>query len=544
MLLLNEEVKGNVIASEHTGWIVDLFARTTFRGRVRVQDGKIESIVHDESVEGTAYILPGFVDAHVHIESSLLVPSEFARMAVLHGTVATVSDPHEIANVCGMDGVQYMLNNAASVPFTFAFGAPSCVPATTFETAGAEISVADVEALLRMDQIYYLSEMMNWPGVLHDDTVVLEKLRLARHYQKPADGHAPGLRGDAAKKYAGHGITTDHECFTLEEATDKLAAGMKIIIREGSAAKNFEALHPIIGTHPDKVLFCCDDAHPDMLKEGHINKHVQRAIALGYNVYDVLRAASVHPVEHYRLPVGLLRVNDSADFIVVDNLTEMNVRETWIRGIKVADNGTTLLPSVQAPLINKFTCAPLSVNDVYAPTQCLVRVIVAHDGQLITTEEHAQTSDPDVLKLCVVNRYRKAPVAVGWIKGFGLGTGALASSVAHDSHNIVAVGATDEELVAAINAVIEHRGGLSVAMGAEVRVLPLPVAGLMSNGDAWSVAEEYTRLDAAAKQLGSRLKAPFMTLSFMALLVIPELKLSDKGLFDGRTFSFVPVSLS
>ncbi len=527
-----------------SGLILDLPSRQAFCGHVFVEGGRIARVVPDDSVEPSQTILPGFVDAHVHVESSLLVPSEFARMAVVHGTVATVSDPHEIANVCGIDGIRFMLNNAAAVPFTFAFGAPSCVPATPFETAGAEITADHINELLADPRIHYLSEMMNWPGVLHNDPVVLEKLAIAHKHGKSIDGHAPGLKGAQAAAYARHGITTDHECFTLQEALDKIAVGMKILIREGSAARNFDALHPLLGSHPNSVMFCCDDAHPDMLLTGHINRHVLCALNLGYEMFDVLCAASLNPIRHYGLDVGLLQPGDSADFIVVDNLQDLNVLQTFIKGTLVAESSSSNIQSVATTSINNFHRAPVTLEDVSIATPPIARVIVAHDGQLVTTEEHLPPLDPDVLKLCVVNRYREAPVSVGYVKGFGLQRGALASSVAHDSHNIVACGVDDASIVQAINAVIAERGGLSVAADGMVHVLPLPVAGLMSADDAWRVAAKYTELDARAKFLGSPLRAPFMTLSFMALLVIPQLKLSDKGLFDGLSFQFVSVDAS
>lgn len=524
------------------GRIVDVHARRIYPGVVTLDGERIISCTEDPSVTSNRHIMPGFVDAHVHVESSMLIPSEFARLAVVHGTVGTVSDPHEIANVCGVAGVRYMLDNGERVPFRFAFGAPSCVPATAFETAGAVVTADDIGELFRDERVRYLSEMMNWPGVLYNDPVVMEKLRVARSCGRVVDGHAPGLRGDQAAQYASHGISTDHECFTHEEALDKLAVGMKILIREGSAARNFDALHPILATHPEHVMFCSDDMHPDSLVLGHINLVVRRALSMGYDLFDVLRAASVHPVEHYGLPIGLLRAGDNADFIIVDDVASLQVLETWIGGVCVAHGGTSLIASVQEQPINSFSCSPISREALAFPAgDGPVRVIVAHDGQLVTSEEHHELPSEDVLKIVVVNRYHDAPPAVAYINGIGLERGAIASSVAHDSHNIVAVGYTDDDLVAAINAIIGVRGGVCVAHDGTVDVLPLPVAGLMSAEDGYTVASRYAQLDATAKSLGSSLRAPFMTISFMALLVIPQLKLSDKGLFDGSTFQFVPV---
>lgn len=536
-----------------TGMIVDLHQRRQFPGHVDIADGRVVAITEDASVSVGQWILPGFVDAHVHVESSMLLPSEFARLAVVHGTVATVSDPHEIANVCGLAGVQYMLDNGSRVPFTFAFGAPSCVPATTFETAGAEVTVDDIRTLFADDRVRYLSEMMNFPGVLHEDPLVMEKLAVARQYGRVVDGHAPGLRGADAARYASFGISTDHECFTLEEALDKIAAGMWILIREGSAARNFEALHPLLASHPHRVMFCCDDMHPDSLVVGHIDQHVRRALALGYDVYDVLRAACLHPVEHYGLPVGLLRVGDRADFIVVRDLAAIEVLETWVAGQQVAAHGRTCIDHVVQAPINQFGIGRIAVDAIALPaTQgSQVRTIEALDGQLVTNGIVCEASvvdgmltsnvAADVLKIVVVNRYAPAPVAVAFIRNIGLRRGAFASSVAHDSHNIVAVGVDDADIVAAINAVVDVGGGVSVHADAHTDLLALPVAGLMSDADGYQVAERYAALDARVRALGSPLRAPFMTLSFMALLVIPSLKLSDRGLFDGERFTFTNV---
>ena len=534
-----------------SGQIVDPVNQRIFSGTLRIVDGRIAEVIEEET-EATGYILPGFVDAHVHVESSMLVPSEFARIAVVHGTVATVSDPHEIANVLGIDGVRYMIENGAQTPFKFAFGAPSCVPATGFETAGAAMGPDDVRELLQDDRVLYLSEMMNWPGVIFDDDEVHEKLRIARELGKPVDGHAPGLRGENLKKYVGAGISTDHESFTYEEGKEKLELGMKLLIREGSAAKNFEALHPLLREHPDSCMFCSDDKHPDDLLESHINGLVRRALGEGHDLMTVLRTACVHPVEHYGLNVGLLQVGDPADFIEVPSLDEMRPVRTWIDGAVVAEHGETNIPGVPVTVVNNFTPREIRSEELSVPfdgERATLNVIGAIDGQIVTDRRQAEAVilngeivgnvDADVLKIAVVNRYSPAPPAVAFINGFGLKQGALASSVAHDSHNIVAVGATDEDLCRAINLVMESQGGLSVVAGAKEEVLPLPVAGLMSDNDATQVGETYARLDVLTKDvLGTPLTSPYMTLSFMALLVIPSLKLSDQGLFDGEKFEF------
>ncbi|NIG51995.1 adenine deaminase [Chitinophaga sp. Cy-1792] len=540
---------------EITANLVDVLQQEIYPARVQIQDGHIRQITRlHEPCEG--YIMPGFTDAHVHVESSMLIPSEFARLAVVHGTVATISDPHEIANVLGVPGVEYMLENGKQVPFKFNFGAPSCVPATVFETAGATIDAAAVASLLLRNDIKYLTEMMNFPGVLHKDPEVMAKIAAAKSMNKPVDGHAPGLRGEDARNYIQAGISTDHECFTIEEAREKLSYGMHILIREGSAAKNFEALIPLLPDYYEKIMFCSDDKHPDNLEEGHINLLVKRALAKGNDLFKVLRAACVNPVLHYQLDNGLLRVDDAADFILVDDLKNFNVLGTWINGVKVAENGRTLINSVEVAPINNFDCDPKNVVDFFMPCtseSVTVPVIGAIEGELITDKLSAvlhpvngnvqSDTKQDVLKLAVVNRYTNAPVAMSFIKGFGLKEGAIASSVAHDSHNIIAVGADDQSLCTAINAVIAAKGGISVVSKSGMDVLALPVAGLMSNLDGYTISSKYSAMDRAAKGIGSTLASPYMTLSFMALLVIPHLKLSDKGLFDGDTFTFVDQEL-
>jgi adenine deaminase len=534
-----------------SGNIIDIESKKIIKGELEIEDGRIKSIFEKGDVEDH-YILPGFIDAHVHIESSMIIPSEFARMAVVHGTVATVSDPHEIGNVLGVKGIEYMISNGKQVPFKFFFGAPSCVPATTFETAGDTIDEQAVDELLGRKDIYYLAEMMNWPGVLHNDPIVKKKIESARRHNKVVDGHAPGLRGEDAVRYAAAGITTDHECFTAEEALDKLKAGMKIIIREGSAAKNFEALAGLISQYPDRMMFCSDDKHPDSLEEGHINELVKRALAKGHDLFNVLKVACINPINHYRLPVGKLRKGDPADFICVNNLTDFTVLETFIDGQSVAEKGRTKIARVATERINNFKAEPHQPSDFVLPASGnQIRVIEALDGQLITNElvydatvVHGNVvGDPlrDILKIVVVNRYQRAKPAVAFIKNFNLKKGAIASSVAHDSHNIICVGVDDESIAKAVNLIIEARGGVSAVNGDEVNVIPLPVAGLMSDDDGYTVARQYKDIDGMAKAMGSTLKAPFMTLSFMALLVIPSLKLSDKGLFEGNRFAFTGV---
>ena len=535
------------------GNIVDIAEKIISAGEIVIQNETITSIsIPQKGLINPLlpYICPGFIDAHVHIESSMLLPSEFARLAVVHGTVGTVSDPHEIANVCGMEGVRFMIENGKKVPFKFNFGAPSCVPATFFETAGAVLNADDVSELLKDDDIKYLTEMMNFPGAISGDSEVIKKINTTHKFEKPVDGHAPGLRGADLKIYIERGISTDHECFTIEEAKEKLSLGMKILIREGSAAKNFNELIPLIEDHADRIMFCSDDKHPDSLVVGHINNLCSRAVEKGYDVFKVLQAACVNPIHHYKLDIGMLRVGDPADFIILEDLKIFKVLATHINGIQVsnAENSFIERSKLNEKLLNNFSCNPILATDlkIGAITDHENPVIGCLDGQLITLKKNLKPklvgdiyesdAENDVLKIVVVNRYHPAPIAKAFVHGFGLKHGAIASSVAHDSHNIVAVGVDDESLMQSINLIIHHKGGISCVSDSKEDILTLPVAGLMSDGDGYEVASKYTELDAKAKLLGSSLSAPFMSLSFMALLVIPHVKLSDKGLFDGDEF--------
>jgi adenine deaminase len=541
---LNFLIKGN---------IVDIFSRKIFPGIITVKEGKIVEIKEtSETVKN--YILPGLIDSHIHIESSMLIPSEFARIAVTHGTVATVSDPHEIANVLGMAGIQFMMENGKLVPFKFYFGAPSCVPATAFESTGSEISPEDIWLLFKEYGLKYLSEMMNYPGVIYEDPVVMEKIMIAKEFGKPIDGHAPGLKGEDVKKYINAGITTDHECFTIQEALEKISYGMKILIREGSAAKNYEALHTLIKTHNNMVMFGSDDKHPDDLIKGHINELVKRSLKNGYDLFDILNVTSLNPVKHYNLEAGLLRRGDWADFIVIDEINSFNILQTYINGLLVAENGETKIDITITPPVNNFITQLKTDSDFCVKAESeMIKVIEVLEGQLVTNEliEKAKIKngywvsdiENDILKISVINRYTDSKPAIGFIKNFGIKEGAIASSVAHDSHNIIAVGVNDSDLSEVVNVLIKSKGGIAVKLDNRIELLPLPFAGIMSNEDGYLFAEKYSAVNKLPAQLGCKLHAPFMTLSFMALLVIPALKLSDKGLFDGNKFQFTELSV-
>ncbi len=539
------------------GNIVNIFDNSIFYGEIMVKDDRIFQINRiSETNPNSLYFLPGFVDAHVHIESAMIVPAQFGRMAVVHGTIGTVSDPHEIANVLGVEGIKYMIESGKTIPFKFCFGAPSCVPATNFETSGATIDSKEIESLIKDKDIGYLAEMMNFPGVINKDSEVLEKILIAKKYNKPIDGHAPGLIGETAEHYFSAGISTDHECFTYEEAEEKLKLGIKVLIREGSAAKNFEALIPLAKKYSQLMMFCSDDKHPDDLAIGHINLLVKRAVQNNIDVFDAIRMASLNPVRHYDLKIGLLREGEWADFIEVNNLEEFKVLKTFINGKKVAENGNSLIENLSPKLINNFNTNKISLADLSYPFKKetkSINVIKVNDGQLVTDKLilklpinfeyntiEKMLKDNEISKLVVFNRYQTALPAIAFVKGFKIKIGAIASSVAHDSHNIIAVGADDESILEAINLIIREKGGISAVSEKKMGILKLPIAGLMSDKDGYEVANDYTQIDKFSKEvIGCELKSPFMSLSFMALLVIPSLKLSDKGLFDGNKFEFI-----
>jgi adenine deaminase len=533
-----------------SGNIVDVVLKTITKGILTIENGFIINIKPSGNVDNQ-YIIPGLVDAHIHIESSMMLPAEFARFSIVHGTVACVCDPHEIANVCGIAGVNYMIENGKQSPMKFYFGAPSCVPSTKFETSGAELDAGEVEKLLQRDDIYFLAEMMNFPGVIHNNKQVHLKLQAAHAAGKPVDGHAPDLSSPELIAYVAGGITTDHECMTIKDAEAKIALGMKVQIREGSAAKNFDDLLSLLDNHAESIMFCSDDKHPDdLMKNGHINSLVRRAVAKGYDPVEVLRVCTLNPISHYSLDVGLLQVGDPADFNIVTDLVDFELKSTYIQGEKVSENGKITYPRyIPTELINQFNADKITEAQLQViPTGDSLKVILVDDGQLFTHSGRMEQKiengnvisdiENDVLKLVVYNRYQPSDPAIGFIKNIGLKKGALASTVSHDSHNIVAVGTSDKEIVSAINQIIESKGGILACVNNRTCLLPLPVGGTMSDAEGSIISRQYEEIDTMAKELGSTLKAPFMTLAFMSLLVIPKLKLSDKGLFNGSTFSF------
>lgn len=538
-----------------SGNIVDVVNHSIFPGTIQVDAGKIASITPTPGCHYHVYYSPGLIDAHVHIESSMLTPSEFARAATQHGTIATVSDPHEIANVLGTAGVDWMIANGKRSPFKFYFGAPACIPATSFETAGASFGPQEIEYLLSKPEVKYLAEVMNYPAVINRDPQIMAIIAVAQHLNKRIDGHAPGLIDTSIQQYASAGIETDHECTTLLEGQQRIALGMKVAIREGSAAKNFDALWPLVMETPHDVFLCSDDKHPDDLVINHINALLQRLVAKGVDPLNAIKAATINPTSHYGLDVGLLQIGDPADIVEWDNLTSFTALRTWIDGQLVATHQAPKLPTIPVQPINQFAteAKPIEAFQLKVKAGSKARIIGALDGQLLTTQAQytfAQTQENfesdthhDILKIAVVNRYHlDAKPALGLITNFGLKQGAMASSVAHDSHNIIAIGADDKSLCQAINAVIDNQGGLCATDANQTLLLPLPIAGLMSNRDAWQVAADFTALTQMIKGNGCKLTSPFMTLSFMGLLVIPKLKIGDRGLFDVEQFSHTPLT--
>ena len=533
------------------GQIIDVFARRIYSGEIEIENGIIKD-VRETDTAPDYYIMSGFVDSHVHIESSMLTPARFAELAVCHGTLATVSDPHEITNVLGVEGLDFMIENAKQVPLNFFFGLPSCVPATTFETSGACINAAEVEKLILRDDLWYLGEMMNYPGVVFDDAEVHAKIKATLNAGKPVDGHAPLLSGDQLQKYAAAGISTDHECTNIKEAEEKINLGMKILIREGSAARDFDALWPLIDKYPNEIMLCTDDCHPDELQKRHINLLAERALKNGCDLFNVLKVSCINPVLHYKLPIGMLRKGDPADFLLVKNIENFELIESYINGVSVYNNSSPTFKVKSGLKINRFDRKELQLSDIALKAEKKkAKIIIAKDGGLLTESivedlkiENGfavSDSEKDILKIIVASRYDNSAPSIGFIKGFGLKEGALACSIAHDSHNLIAVGVNDQDILTALNTLIKNKGGLTSVKNDEKLELTLPIAGLMSDAPGYEIAAKYKQLNQFAVNCGSSLNAPFMTMAFMALLVIPELKLSDMGLFDGLEFKFTPL---
>ena len=568
-----------------TAFILDVVTDSIYPARIAIEDGIFKQVTpvtinEETSVDVPGIMLPGFIDSHIHIESSMITPAQFAKIAVRHGTTSVVCDPHEIANVLGIDGIEAMIENAKKVPFNFYFAAPSCVPATPFETSGATLDSSAIEYLLKKDEVVALAEMMNFPGVISGDEEVLRKLELARKYEKPIDGHAPLLSGKDLDKYLEQGISTDHECTNVVEAIEKKIKGMRIMVRDGSSAKNMEGLFNmdegkkmvenserfslIYRDVFEKKLFSpvfdfivSDDKHPDELVKGHLNLSIKKAISLGIDPFKAISMVTINPAYHYALDAGIIVEGARADFIVVDSLHDLNVLKTYVGGECVFDGKNVLFDAPEMKSHNSINASKKTAADFdmhYGGDECEVNVIECFDGNLLTRKATASLSvedgivqsdtSQDVLKIAVVERYGGNTVANAFIKGFGLKKGAMASSVAHDSHNIIVVGCDSEAMARAVNRVIDDGGGISVVCDDFTDSLPLPIAGLMSNEDAFDVAGKWGELYEKTVDWGCTLKFPFMTMAFMALLVLPSIKISDKGLFDGDSFEFMNVIIN
>ena len=566
---------------EFKAYILDVIANTIYPASITIKDGMFSEVTpivvtDDTELDFDGLVLPGLIDAHIHIESSMLTPAQFAKIAVRYGVTSAVCDPHEIANVLGIEGVEFMIENASQVPFNFYFTAPSCVPATPFETSGYSLGVSEIEYLLQKDEIIGLGEMMNFPGVINGDEEVLKKLDLARKYKKPIDGHAPLLSGENLDKYLEHDILTDHECVSFLEAFEKKRKGMKIMVREGSSAKNMEDIFNFkdsiydlefggLEEIPPSVLenniyslmfdfIVSDDKNSVDLVQGYLNESIKKAVDLGIGVLKAIDMTTVNPAYFYKLNSGVIVENAQADFIVIDELDTFKVLKTYIAGECVFDGENVLfdVPEVEAEnSMNVGLKTPQDFDINYDGDECEVNVIKCFDGQLLTEKETAtlKTKDGviqsdilnDILKISVVERHGKNHVSNGFIKGFGLKKGAIASSIAHDSQNIVVIGYNSKDMADAVNRVIENKGGLAVESEDFDDSLSLPIAGLMTNEDAFEVASKLKHLQKMAYALGCEINEPFMTMAFMSLLVMPSIKLSDKGLFDVDSFEFMDV---
>ncbi len=527
------------------GNLLNVFTEEIYSAEIGFENGLISCV---KPVDGNfnTLILPGFIDSHIHIESSMLCPSRFAEAVIPHGTTSVIADPHEIANVMGVNGINYMFEDASTVPLKMFLTAPSCVPATKFETSGGIITSKDIDALLKRPEFVGLGEVMNFPGVIGQDPDVIEKLEVAHAHKKPIDGHAPMLSGTELCSYVAAGISTDHESTTPSEAFEKRRLGMKIMMREGSSAKNLKALAAVGGD-----FIVSDDKDPEDLVEGHVDKMLLKAIEYGIDPVKALKMVTLNPAEHYSLNNGNLVPGKAADMVIVDDIEKLNVKKVYIDGKLVSNNGTLNFEVNPLKLQSTFKSSPKKPDDfnLYSDSPKTVRVIEIIEDQLITHKTTAHLNiqngnlmadiENDVLKIAVVERYGNNRMTNGFIKGFNLKNGAIASSVAHDSHNIIVIGTNSTDMTKAVNSVITNNGGLSVVSNGKVTDLKLPLAGLMSDRTAKEVAKDLTILKQLVRDLGSNLSSPFMTMSFLALLVIPNLKISDKGLFDVEKFEFV-----
>lgn len=543
------------------GRLINVFTGDIYEADVAIQGSRIVGIGEGYTAREVIplrgrFVAPGFIDAHVHIESSMVPPPEFARAVVPHGTTTVIIDPHEIANVLGLDGIRYMLNAAKYNPLSVFVMLPSCVPASPLGTAGATLYWYDLQPLLSSPWVLGLAEMMNYPGVINGDPVVLDKLRAFAHVVR--DGHAPQLTGRDLVAYAAAGMSSDHECTTAAEALEKARLGMYVFVRESSVARNLADLLPAITpANSRRFCFCTDDRHPaDLLDEGHIDALIRKAVRLGLDPVTAIRMATLNTAEHYRLhDRGAIAPGRLADLVVFSDLYDLRPELVFRHGVLVAENGRPLWepPNRKVALRNTIHIAwdqvgfriPARGRRIHVIGVVRDQVITRHLIEEATIADGEAVADPgrDLLKIAVIERHRATgQVGLGFVKGMGLRRGALASSVAHDHHNIVVVGADDRSMETAVRAVAETGGGMAAAEGETVLSrLPLPIAGLMSDQPIETVRREMDAVLAAARALGSELPNPLMTLSFLALEVIPELKLTDQGLVDGVRFERIPL---
>jgi adenine deaminase len=541
------------------GRIVNVFSGEIYRADVAIHKGTIAGLGEykgKKSIDvASKLILPGLIDSHVHLESSMLTPAEFAKAVLPNGTTAVVADPHEIANVLGEKGITYILKASEDLPLDFYFMLPSCVPATPLETSGARLKTADLLPFLKHGRVLGLAEMMNYPGVLSGDAEVLQKLR--SFSGQIIDGHAPGLSGKDLSAYVGTGITSDHECTSADEAREKMRLGMTIFIREGSAAKDMEALLPAV-TVANSRFFCfaTDDFQPGDLKNGSINELVKKAIRLGLDPMTAVRMATINPARHFGLKrKGAVLPGYDADLVIIDSFDDFGVVMVFKQGKLVAKSDTCVIPcksSHHEQTKRTVRIRPITEQDIRIKAKTgHARVIELIPDQIETKHSVLPVSaqsgfvfsdtERDILKLMVIERHKATGnIGLGLVKGFGLRSGAIAGTVAHDSHNIIAAGVSDDDILVAVSEIRKLQGGLVVVHNKKVLAeIPLPVAGLMSDKPLSYVVEKLSEIEVAVKELGVKIKHPFGILSFLALPVIPELKLTDKGLVDVNQFKFV-----
>ncbi len=533
------------------GNILNIYTDEIYPGEIEIEKGVIQSI-REVSSFFNEIIVPGFIDSHIHIESSKLTPSRFAEIALKHGTTSVVADPHEIANVMGLEGIEYMLNDARNSPLKFNFAAPSCVPTTEYETAGATIDSNVIDDLLRKDEFVSLGEVMDYNGVIEGKEDLIAKIESAKKHKKPIDGHAPLVTGEDLQKYVKYGIDTDHECTSKREAAEKRRMGVKIMIREGSESHMLEEL-----LHSDADFIVSDDICAEDLIDGHIDKLLRKAVSLGMDAFEALKLVTINPAKHYNLNVGSITPGKQADLVFIDNLEDFNVKRVIVDGNTIYKKQKLLYRANPMPVKTTLKITPKTAEDFDVKAQdenhksATVNVINVEDNTIISSHDTAKLSIDrntvipsvfeDILKISVIERYGGNTIANGFVHGFNIKNGAIASSVSHDSHNIIAVGTNSQYIAEATNKIIENKGGLVAMSNKEMIDLPLPIAGLMSDKSANVVSKVSSSLNELVSSMGCTLSSPYTTLSFLALPVVPSIKITNKGLFDVDANKFIDV---